>query len=245
MNEETKDLVRYRLMRAEETLEDARILVNNNKLFSAVNRIYYAMFYAVGGLLLTKGLSASKHSGLLSLFNREFVNSGLIDKEWGRFYNEMFEFRQKADYKDLVKFVAEDVRLWLSKAEGFILAIRTLIQKSLDNTGLTLLEILVSTLILALVMTGLANIFVAGKRHILRSRSRMTGGELGKYFLEPLQMDVRQDQWGSNCLSNGTNCPDSQEINGITYTPNYTRTSNFPITNINKVKVDITWPRQE
>lgn len=152
MNEEIKDLVSYRLMRADETLEDARILVNNNKLFSAVNRIYYAMFYAVGGLLLTKNLSASKHSGLLSLFNREFINSGLINKEWGRFYNEMFEFRQKADYKDLVRFEAEDVRLWLSKAEEFISVIRVLSKELLKEKGLTLLEILISTLILAFQM---------------------------------------------------------------------------------------------
>lgn len=135
MNQAIKDLIRYRLNRADETLEDATILFNNNKLFSTINRIYYAMFYAVGGLLLTKDLSSSKHSGLLSLFNKEFVNTGVIDKECGRFYNEMFEFRQKADYKDLVKFEAQDVKLWLSKAEEFILAVRVLIKKFLDNNG--------------------------------------------------------------------------------------------------------------
>lgn len=133
MSQAIKDLIRYRLNRADETLEDARILFNNNKLFSAINRIYYAMFYAVGGLLLTKDLSSPKHSGLLSLFNKEFVNTGLVDKEWGRFYNEMFEFRQKADYKDLVKFETVDVKLWLAKAEDFILAIKVLIKNFFHN----------------------------------------------------------------------------------------------------------------
>lgn len=64
MNEERKDLIKYRIERAKETLDDARLLFENRKLFSAVNRIYYAMFYIVNALLLTKGMSSSKHSGV-------------------------------------------------------------------------------------------------------------------------------------------------------------------------------------
>lgn len=98
----------------------------------------------------------------------------------------------------------------------------------MNKKGLTLVEILVSSLILALIMIGLANLFVAGKRHILHSRSRMAGGELEKFFLEPLQMNVRQDQWGGNCLStNGVNPPGCNTAawidpsSGIQYTPQY------------------------
>lgn len=66
------------------------------------------------------------------------------------------------------------------------------------------MEIIVATVIFALAVAGLMNIFVAGKRYILHSRSRMSGGELGKVFLEPLQMSVRQDTWGQagNSLTN-------------------------------------------
>lgn len=53
MNSEKKELIKYRLMRAREALDDAKILLDNNRLFSSVNRIYYAMFYAVSSLLLT------------------------------------------------------------------------------------------------------------------------------------------------------------------------------------------------
>lgn len=45
-----------------------------------MNRIYYAMFYAVNALLIAKGFSASKHSGVRALFNKEIVNKGLIHK---------------------------------------------------------------------------------------------------------------------------------------------------------------------
>jgi len=87
------------------------------------------MFYAVSALLLTKGLSSSKHSGLLGIFNKEFINKGVIDKEIGRFYTEMFEFRQKADYKDLTEFKEEDVVVWLNKAEQFIPRLEAIIDR--------------------------------------------------------------------------------------------------------------------
>lgn len=65
----------------------------------------------------------------------------------------------------------------------------------MNKRGLTLIEILISFIILALVIGGLANLFISGKNWILHSRSRMGGGELGKLFLDPLQMAVRQDTW--------------------------------------------------
>ena len=46
-------------------------------LESTINRIYYSMFYAVNGLLITMGLSSSKHSGIFAIFNREIVNKGI------------------------------------------------------------------------------------------------------------------------------------------------------------------------
>ncbi len=54
------------------------------------------------------------------MFNREFINKGLLNKELGKFYTKMFEFRQKADYKDMVKFKKEDVGDWLESAGRFI-----------------------------------------------------------------------------------------------------------------------------
>ena len=107
-----------------------------------------------------------------------------------------------------------------------------------------MLEILVSAMMLALVLLGLANIFAAAKRYVLHSRSWMTAGELSRYFLDRLQMDVRQDQWGSNCLStNGTNTncdTTSQSIDNISYTPQYEK-SQIAGTTLRKVRLTINW----
>ncbi len=78
------------------------------------------MFYSVTALLLTENLSSPKHSGIKALFNKEFVNKGLVDKDSGRFYSEMFERRQKGDYKDFTEFAKEDVEMWLKKAGEFL-----------------------------------------------------------------------------------------------------------------------------
>jgi len=120
VKQEFKDLAKYRLERARDTLSDAQKYFKDATLNSTVNRIYYAMFYAVNGLLISKGLSSSKHSGVRALFNKEFVNKGAVEKNWGKFYSEMFNNRQEGDYADYIEFKREDVGKWLNKAEEFV-----------------------------------------------------------------------------------------------------------------------------
>ena len=126
-------IINYRRERAKETLEEAKIMFDNSKLFATVNRIYYAIFYEAVALLLTKGLYSSKHSGIRSLFNREFVKTGIVGEEFGDFYNKMFEFRQRGDYEDLVEFNKEDIKTWLEKAEEFIKVIDEIVAKAIEE----------------------------------------------------------------------------------------------------------------
>ena len=128
MKQEFIDLAKYRLEKAKNTLSYAKSYINDTTLDSTVNRIYYAMFYAVNALLITKELYSSKHSGVRSIFNREIVNEGLIEKQWGEFFTDMFDRRQKGDYKDFVKFEKQDVEEWLKKSEEFINKIEQLLQ---------------------------------------------------------------------------------------------------------------------
>ena len=81
MNE---DLIRYRQEKSRETLEDAHILFRAGRLFSALNRIYYSLFYEVMALLLTKDLSSARHTGIRALFNEHFVKIGKVNVKWGR-----------------------------------------------------------------------------------------------------------------------------------------------------------------
>ncbi len=129
MTKPNKELVLYRLQRARETLADARILADAGRWNPCVNRLYYACFYAVSALLVQKGLSSSKHTGLRSLFNRHFVKTNKVPKEKARIFNDLFERRQEGDYVDFVSFEESQVLPWLPEAEAFVENIAVLIEK--------------------------------------------------------------------------------------------------------------------
>jgi len=124
-----ENVIKYRRGRAKETLQEAQIMLENKKLIAAVNRIYYAVFYEVLALLLTKGFSSSKHSGVRSLFNKEFIKTGVIAEEYGDFYNRVFGFRQRADYEDFVEFEHEKVKSWFDSAKEFIDSVEKVINE--------------------------------------------------------------------------------------------------------------------
>jgi len=120
VRESERDLVLYRMARAHETLEDARILAGTGRWNACVNRLYYACFYAVTALLVSDGLSSSKHTGVRSLFNRQYVKTGKITKDLAIIYNDLFERRQEGDYIDFVSFQESQVLPWISKAEELV-----------------------------------------------------------------------------------------------------------------------------
>lgn len=120
MMERSKDLVLYRMTRAHETLEDARILAKAERWNACVNRLYYACFYATSALLAGDGLSSSKHAGVRSLFNSQYVKPGKVPKDLARIYNDLFERRQEGDYIDFVSFKKSQVIPWIAKAEELI-----------------------------------------------------------------------------------------------------------------------------
>jgi uncharacterized protein len=69
MTPETRILVQYRLDRAREALAEAVLLLDSGHANTGVNRLYYA----VSALLLTKGLTATRHSGLRTLFHQHLI----------------------------------------------------------------------------------------------------------------------------------------------------------------------------
>lgn len=112
-------------------------------------------------------------------------------------------------------------------------------KKGFYNRGLTLLEILIASLLLCMFMVGLMGVFIGSKRYLISSRSQMAAGELGRYFLGNLSMQVKQSEWGNNCLSNSTYCtPQNITLGNINYNATYNTTEVF---GLRKARVNITW----
>jgi len=118
-------LLRYRLDQAHETLHEAEILLDENALRGAINRSYYAMFYTLVALLATKQLGTSKHSGALSLFDREFVKTGLFALDLSRSLRLAFNLRQTLDYGEMTQIDQPTVEQTLAEAKLFVEAIET------------------------------------------------------------------------------------------------------------------------
>ncbi len=93
MKNKISELAKYRMLRAREPFNDGIKLLEGEALNSAVNRFYYAAFYATRSLLATKDLDSSKHSGVISLFNTHFVKTGEIDHNQAKFLKKSFEKR--------------------------------------------------------------------------------------------------------------------------------------------------------
>ena len=114
-------LVAYRLTQATETLEEAVFLLEGGKSLRAVtNRAYYCMFYAILALLIDEPFASSKHSGVLSYFNRRFIRESIFPEEIGRSINRAFELRQQGDYRENVELTREQVTPLIEAATTFL-----------------------------------------------------------------------------------------------------------------------------
>lgn len=133
MKEELKQLVLYRMERAKEAVEEAELLFSKGHIRTSVNRLYYACFYAASAILLAKGYSSSKHSGIRSLFHQKLVKTGLVSSSAGPLYNRLFDARHKADYADLVNFEASDVAPWFDEVKSLVRQIRDLVAEEVGN----------------------------------------------------------------------------------------------------------------
>jgi uncharacterized protein (UPF0332 family) len=98
IKENLKALIDYRLQQADESLQAAAVLFEKELYRPSVNRSYYAMYYAVMGLLAAEKKETSKHSGVIALFDRDFVKKGLFTKDFSRWLHAAFDMRQRSDY---------------------------------------------------------------------------------------------------------------------------------------------------
>ena len=122
-------LMRYRMERADETLEEVSILAERGHYNAAVNRLYYACFYAVQALLLKHHITANTHSGVKSMLGLHFVTKGVISIEHGKTFNTLFEKRHSSDYEAFAycdKSLVDDLT---PLAEAFIVRIKELLKE--------------------------------------------------------------------------------------------------------------------
>jgi uncharacterized protein (UPF0332 family) len=121
------DYINYRVTKSSEALNDAKVLANNQSWNACINRLYYACYYAVSALLLQNNVTTLTHTGLKTQFNLHFIKTGLIDKNYGKLFADLMDWRQKGDYGDMFDFDEDAVKPLIHPVESFIGKIKTLI----------------------------------------------------------------------------------------------------------------------
>ncbi len=122
-----QDLVKYRLSRAWDTFDDAKILSSNGKWNSTINRLYYAAYYAVTALLIQNDIKTTTHNGTKLSFSEYFIKTNVLPKEYGKTYSQLFTWRQKGDYDDLFDFDEDKVTPYFEPIEKMIESIEDLL----------------------------------------------------------------------------------------------------------------------
>ena len=113
-------LSQYRLERAKEVYRDSETLIKQKSFASSVNRSYYAIFHALRAVTALDGFDSSKHSGIISYMNREYVKTGVFEKRLSKILDTAFRLREKADYDDFFIVSSDAAREQLEMAAEVI-----------------------------------------------------------------------------------------------------------------------------
>lgn len=133
MKKEVKTLALYRIDRAKETFEEGVTLLENDSLPGAINRFYYAGFYAARALLATKELDSSKHSGVIALFQKFFVKTNLIPADLSKALPKSFERRQDSDYEDFAEINKQEVEMIKEQISSLLDKCEKLLKKLISS----------------------------------------------------------------------------------------------------------------
>ena len=118
------DLSQYRLNTAEETLVVARECLGNNHYKDAINRSYYAAFYAARAVLAIEGVDFKRHKDVVAHFNKEYVAAGKVSRDLGRLLARLQQKREQSDYDDFFIASREEAEKQLKNAISIVAGIK-------------------------------------------------------------------------------------------------------------------------
>ncbi|MCD7762419.1 MAG: HEPN domain-containing protein [Lachnospiraceae bacterium] len=114
---------------ATEHLNASRYLLDGGFLKDSIGRSYYAMFAATRALLALDGVDFSKHAGVISYFQKEYIKTGKFGVEFSKYLSEAFRIRNHSDYDDFYIVSKQDAEEQNQRAVSFCEAIRDYIEE--------------------------------------------------------------------------------------------------------------------
>jgi uncharacterized protein (UPF0332 family) len=105
---------------ARESLDAAKLLTQAGHHGFAAARAYYSMFYLAEAFLAGKGLSFSKHSGVIAAFAQHFTQTKIVPVEFHRHLIRGMEIRHVGGYDYPGSVSAEEAQVQIARAEEFL-----------------------------------------------------------------------------------------------------------------------------
>lgn len=127
--EQRKAIVSYRIENAVSTLGEVKNHRDNGYYNTAVNRLYYACYYAASALLVANGIETKSHDGVRQMLGKHFVLTGIIPPDMGHFYSVLFSKRSSGDYEDFINHTEATVNELYPLAEEFVNTIRAILSE--------------------------------------------------------------------------------------------------------------------
>lgn len=119
------ELSKYRLETAEHTYCMAKLCFENKGYRDAVNRSYYATFYALRAVLAIEGVDFRRHKDVVAYFNQYYVATGKFEREIGRRIGRLKTMREDCDYDDFVIIEPNEVLAQLETAKMVVAEVKS------------------------------------------------------------------------------------------------------------------------
>lgn len=125
----SREFALYRLERAKEEYETAKLLYRENKLLAANNRAYYSIFYAIRAILAMEKIDFKRHKDVLAYFNKNYVKTEVFPRQMGRRIIMASKIREDSDYDEKYEPSTDATSLQIQTAKELI----GLVEKYLNN----------------------------------------------------------------------------------------------------------------
>jgi len=106
--------------KAEKFVKTAKLAFDSKDYDSCASRCYYAMFFMAEAVLLAKGLKASSHKGVISLFGEHFVKTRIFERELGKAISDAYDKRLIGDYAVGFAVTEEEAEDLLKTSQNFV-----------------------------------------------------------------------------------------------------------------------------
>ena len=122
------ELAGYKIERAVEELDTAKLLLENGKWRAANNRAYYSICYAITAVICLEPIAFHKHKDTLAYFNKNYVHTEKFERTLGRRISKAEKIRHASDYDEFYIASKEETVEQINTAELVISEVRKFIK---------------------------------------------------------------------------------------------------------------------